>query len=43
MADGFRAQMETTQHSQLGFEERFALLVDQQYSGVGDQWNGKPG
>jgi DNA replication protein DnaC len=31
MADGFRVQLETTQNSQLGFEERFALLVDQQW------------
>ena len=31
MADAFRAQMETTHASQLGFEERFAMLVDQQW------------
>jgi DNA replication protein DnaC len=31
MADGFRAQMETTESHQLSFEERFALLVDQQW------------
>ena len=31
MADAFRAQLETTDCSQLGFEERFALLVDQQW------------
>jgi DNA replication protein DnaC len=30
-ADAFRAQMETTEASQLSFEERFALLVDQQW------------
>ena len=31
IADAFRAQLETTEASQLGFEERFALLVDQQW------------
>jgi hypothetical protein len=31
MADAFRAQLETTDTSQLSFEERFALLVDQQW------------
>ncbi len=31
MADAFRAQMETTDTSQLSFEERFAMLVDQQW------------
>jgi IstB-like ATP binding protein len=31
MADGFRAQLESTQDGQLSFEERFALLVDQQW------------
>jgi DNA replication protein DnaC len=31
LADAFRAQLETTEASQLGFEERFALLVDQQW------------
>ena len=31
MADAFRAQLETTNLSQLGFEERFAMLVDQQW------------
>jgi DNA replication protein DnaC len=31
MADAFRAQMETTETSQLSFEERFAMLVDQQW------------
>jgi DNA replication protein DnaC len=31
MADAFRAQLETTDMSQLSFEERFALLVDQQW------------
>ena len=30
MADAFRAQLETTESHQLSFEERFALLVDQQ-------------
>jgi DNA replication protein DnaC len=29
MADAFRAQLETTYSSSLGFEERFAMLVDQ--------------
>lgn len=29
MANGFRAQLETTESHQLSFEERFALLVDQ--------------
>lgn len=29
IADAFRAQLETTEASQLSFEERFALLVDQ--------------
>ena len=29
LADAFRAQLETTEASQLSFEERFALLVDQ--------------
>jgi DNA replication protein DnaC len=31
MADAFRAQLESTDISQLSFEERFALLVDQQW------------
>src|ERR1700694_3333323 len=31
MADAFRAQIETPDTSQLGFEERFAMLVDQQW------------
>lgn len=31
MADAFRAQLQTTESHQLGFEERFALLVDQQW------------
>jgi len=31
MADAFREQLETTELSQLSFEERFALLVDQQW------------
>jgi DNA replication protein DnaC len=31
MADAFRAQIETADASQLGFEERFAMLVDQQW------------
>src|SRR5450432_3729994 len=31
MADAFRAQIETTHASQLGFEERFGMLVDQQW------------
>ena len=31
MADAFRAQLETPDLSQLSFEERFALLVDQQW------------
>src|SRR6202163_1164897 len=31
MADAFRAQLETTNTSDLSFEERFALLVDQQW------------
>jgi hypothetical protein len=31
MADGFRAQLETTDSGQLSFEERFALLVDEQW------------
>ena len=31
LADAFRAQLETTETSQLSFEERFALLVDQQW------------
>ncbi len=31
IADGFRAQLETTEVTQLSFEERFALLVDQQW------------
>ena len=30
MADAFRAQLQTTDMSQLSFEERFAMLVDQQ-------------
>jgi hypothetical protein len=30
-ADAFRAQLETADVSQLSFEERFALLVDQQW------------
>jgi hypothetical protein len=31
MADAFRTQMETTDISQLSFEERFGMLVDQQW------------
>ena len=31
LADAFRAQLETTEASQLSFEERFGLLVDQQW------------
>ena len=31
MADAFRAQLQTTDMSQLSFEERFAMLVDQQW------------
>ena len=31
MADGFRTQLEDAGASQLSFEERFALLVDQQW------------
>ncbi|MEO7143805.1 MAG: ATP-binding protein [Bryobacteraceae bacterium] len=31
MADAFRAQVETADAGQLGFEERFAMLVDQQW------------
>lgn len=31
MADAFRTQLETTESHQLSFEERFALLVDQQW------------
>lgn len=31
MADAFRAQVETADASQLSFEERFAMLVDQQW------------
>ena len=31
MADAFRAQLETSESHQLSFEERFALLVDQQW------------
>jgi DNA replication protein DnaC len=31
MADAFRAQLETTDTSLLSFEERFAMLVDQQW------------
>jgi DNA replication protein DnaC len=31
MADGFRQQVETANMSQLSFEERFAMLVDQQW------------
>lgn len=31
MADAFRAQMETTDTSKFSFEERFAMLVDQQW------------
>jgi DNA replication protein DnaC len=31
MADAFRAQLETAQSSSLSFEERFAMLVDQQW------------
>lgn len=31
MADAFRAQLETADASQLSFEERFAMLVDQQW------------
>ena len=31
MADAFRTQLETTDMSQLSFEERFAMLVDQQW------------
>lgn len=32
MANGFRTQLETTDAQQLSFEERFALLVDEQYT-----------
>jgi hypothetical protein len=32
MADGFRSQMESVETSGLSFEERFALLVDQQWT-----------
>jgi hypothetical protein len=31
MTDAFRAQLETADASQLSFEERFAMLVDQQW------------
>src|ERR1700756_5799691 len=31
MADTFRGQLKTTESHQLSFEERFALLVDQQW------------
>jgi hypothetical protein len=31
MADAFRVQLETTDTSDLSFEERFAMLVDQQW------------
>jgi DNA replication protein DnaC len=31
VADAFRGQLETTDASQLSFEERFAMLVDQQW------------
>ncbi len=31
MADAFRTQLETADASQLSFEERFAMLVDQQW------------
>src|ERR1700693_6022230 len=31
MAEAFRAQLETADMSQLAFEERFGLLVDQQW------------
>src|SRR5499425_670479 len=31
LAEAFRAQLETTEASQFSFEERFALLVDQQW------------
>ena len=31
MAEGFRAQAETPDMSDLSFEERFAMLVDQQW------------
>jgi DNA replication protein DnaC len=31
IADAFRAQLETTEANQLSFEERFALLIDQQW------------
>ena len=31
LADAFRTQLETTESHQLSFEERFALLVDQQW------------
>jgi hypothetical protein len=31
MADAFRTQLETATSSELSFEERFALLVDQQW------------
>jgi hypothetical protein len=30
MADAFRAQLETADVSQLSFDERFGMLVDQQ-------------
>ena len=31
MANAYRSQLETTNMSQLSFEERFAMLVDQQW------------
>ena len=31
MADAFRTHLETPDTSQLGFEERFGMLVDQQW------------
>ncbi len=31
MSDAFRPQLETPESRQLNFEERFALLVDQQW------------
>ena len=31
MAEAFRAQLETADASQLNFEKRFAMLVDQQW------------
>lgn len=36
MANGFRTQLETTDTAQLSFEERFGLLVDQQWLWKGE-------